>query len=191
MGKTNIKPHSKSQGMNFTEQICKQARPKQVHQPTFSHHPSHSLQGEGGACGHKVSAAGGTPSCPPASLPSVFFKPCINFKVFFFFLLYHLVYGILIPPPNSQSLHCKCRVLTMELPGKTPFSTFFQNKQESKLISGKTLRQQVGPRRSGKGERTNPAKNPQSTSCQHLATLQDGRSRRLEGGDPSPIRSSV
>ena len=79
----------------------------------------------------------------------------------------------------------------MELPGKTPLSTFFQNKQESKLISGKTLRQQVGPRRSGKGESTNPAKNPQSTSCQHLATLQDGRSRQLEGGDPSPIRSSV
>ena len=104
MGKTNIKPHSKSQGTNFTEQICKQAQPKQVHQPTFSHHPSHSLQGEGGACGHKVSAAGGTPSCPPASLPSVFFKPCINFKVFlgFFFWPYHLVYGILIPPPRTK-----------------------------------------------------------------------------------------
>ena len=29
---------------------------------------------------------------------------------------------------------------------KPPFSTFFQNKQESKLVSGKTLRQEVGPR---------------------------------------------
>lgn len=105
MGKTNIKPHSKSQGTNFTEQICKQARPKQVHQPTFSHHPSHSLQGEGGACGHKVSAAGGTPSCPPASLPSVFFKPCINFKVFFFFAV----------PPGIWDLNSPTKLTVLAL----------------------------------------------------------------------------
>lgn len=34
------------------------------------------------------------------------------------------------------------------------------------------------------GESISPAKNRQGTSRQHLATLQEGRSRLLEGGDP-------
>lgn len=43
----------------------------------------------------------------------------------------------------------------------------------------------------GGGREYQPAKNCQSTSCQHLATLGEGRSWLLEGGDPSPIRSCV
>ena len=86
MGKTNVKPHNKSQGMNFTEQICKQAQPKQVHQSTFSH-PSHSLQGEGGACGHEVSAVGGTPSAALLLVYFLFLKSCIDFNFFLAVLL--------------------------------------------------------------------------------------------------------
>ena len=85
MGKANVKPYSKSQGMNFIEQICKQAQPKQVHQPTFSHHPSHSLQGEGGACGHKVSAAGGTPRAALLLVYLLCLKSCIFFLILFYF----------------------------------------------------------------------------------------------------------
>ena len=85
MGKANVKPYSKSQGMNFIEQICKQAQPKQVHQPTFSHHPSHSLQGEGGACGHKVSAAGGTLRAALLLVYLLCLKSCIFFLILFYF----------------------------------------------------------------------------------------------------------
>lgn len=84
--------------MNFTEQICKQAQPKQVHQPTFSH-PSHRLQGEGGACGHKVSAVEGTLSAALLLVYLLFLKSCIDFN---FFWLYCLAYGILVPRPRIR-----------------------------------------------------------------------------------------
>lgn len=142
MGKTNVKPHNKSQGMNFTEQICKQAQPKQVHQPTFSH-PSHSLQGEGGACGHEVSAVGGTPSAALLLVYLLFLKSCIDFNFFFGCTAWPMGSWFLDQGSDSQPLQCKCRVLTTRL-GKAPI--FYLLPEQAGKQAGQWENTQTGSR---------------------------------------------
>lgn len=74
-------------------------------------------------------------------------KSCIDFIFFFFLAVPPGIWDLGSPTKDRTCSPCSASVvLTTGLPGKPSSSTFFQNKQESKLVGGKTLRQEVGPR---------------------------------------------